>query len=51
MVEDLLNALYQCKCIMEFNNSDFNDDKAKQYEAVRSRMASKEYLGRMASKE
>ena len=35
MVEDVLNALYQCKCIMEFNNSDFSTDKAKQYEAMR----------------
>ena len=43
IVEDVLNALYQYECIMEFTNSDFNADKAKQYEAVRSSMASNEY--------
>ena len=42
-MEDLLNALYQYKCIMELNNSDFNADKAKQFEAVRPSIASKEY--------
>ena len=43
MVEDLLQALYEYKCIMEYNNSDFNADRTKQYEAVRSSLASNEY--------
>ena len=43
MVEDILNALYQYNCIMKFNNSEFNADKTKQYEAVGSSMAFKEY--------
>eukprot|EP00112_Aurelia_sp_Birch-Aquarium-sp1_P002610 Seg129.7 transcript_id=Seg129.7/GoldUCD/mRNA.D3Y31 product="hypothetical protein" protein_id=Seg129.7/GoldUCD/D3Y31 len=43
MVEDLLQALYDYKCIMEYNNSDFNADRTKQYESVRVRLASNEY--------
>ena len=43
MVQKLLNALYEYKCVMGYNNSDFNADKTKQYEAVRSSMASKGY--------
>ena len=43
MVEDLLQALYEYKCIMEYNNSDFNADRTKQYEAVRSSLAGNEY--------
>ena len=27
MVQKLLNALYEYKCVMEYNNSDFNADK------------------------
>ena len=42
MVEDLLQALYEYKCIMEYNNSDFNADRTKKYEAVRSSLAGNE---------
>lgn len=39
MVGMLLEALSDYKCKMEYNNSDFNADKTKQYEAVRAVMA------------
>lgn len=41
MVQDLLEGLLEYKTQMEFNNSDFNADKSKQYEAVRVILASK----------
>ena len=41
MVHDLLDGLLEYKTQMEFNNSDFNADKNKQYEAVRVISASK----------
>ena len=41
MVQDLLEGLLEYKTQMEFNNSDFNTDKSKQYEAVRVTLASK----------
>jgi hypothetical protein len=41
MVQDLLEGLLEYKTQMEFNNSDFNADKNKQYEAVWVRLASK----------
>ena len=34
MVQDLLDGLLEYKTQMEFNNSDINTDKNKQYEAV-----------------
>ena len=41
MVQDLLDGLLEYKTQMEFNNSDFNADKSKQYESVRVILASK----------
>ena len=41
MVLDLLDGLLEYKTKMEFNNSDFNTDKNRQYEAVRVILASK----------
>ena len=41
MVQDLLDGLLDYKTQMEFNNSDFNADKSKQYEAVQVILASK----------
>ena len=40
-MQDLLDELLEYKMQMEFNNSDFNSDKNKQYEAVRVILASK----------
>ena len=42
---DKIENLIRCRCLanfkakMEYNNSDFNADKVKQYEAVREAMA------------
>ena len=36
MVGYMLQALSDYKCQMEYQNSDFNANKAKQYEAVRT---------------
>ena len=41
MVGYMLQALSDYKCQMEYRNSDFNADKAKQYETVRTSMAEK----------
>ena len=41
MMQDFLDGLLEYKTQMEFNNSDFNADKNKQYEAVRAILASK----------
>ena len=38
-VENLIRCLANYKAKMEYNNSDFNADKVKQYEAVREAMA------------
>ena len=40
VVEVLFNALYQYKCIIEYNSSAFHGYKARKYEAIRSSMAS-----------
>ena len=41
LVQDLLDALLDYKTRMEYNNSDFNADISKQYEAVGMKMALK----------
>ena len=41
MVEDMLESLYEYKTQMDYQNADFNADKAKQYEAVRKILARK----------
>ena len=35
MVKDLLDSLYEYKIQMDYQNVDFNADKAKQYQSVR----------------
>ena len=41
MIENMLESLYEYKTQMDYQNADFNADKAKQYEAVRKILARK----------
>ena len=41
MVGDLLDSLYEYKTQMDYQNADFNADKAKQYKAIRKMLAAK----------
>ena len=41
MVEDLIDALQNCKAVCEYQGLNFNADKVKQYEEIRKNLARK----------